>query len=62
MDETAREAKATGAPGSALRVVWIATGALSVGIGAAGMVLPLLPTTPFVIFAAWCFAQLPRGC
>jgi uncharacterized protein len=42
---------------SALRIVWIATGTLSVGFAIAGLVLPLVPTTPFVILAAWCFAR-----
>ncbi|OEY65515.1 YbaN family protein [Marinobacter sp. X15-166B] len=30
---------------------------LSLGLGAAGVVLPLLPTTPFVLFAAWCASR-----
>jgi uncharacterized membrane protein YbaN (DUF454 family) len=42
---------------SPLRIVWIVGGTLSVGVGVAGIVLPLVPTTPFVILAAWCFAR-----
>lgn len=35
-------------------------GALMLAIGAIGIVLPLIPTTPFVIVAAFCFAGNPR--
>lgn len=32
-------------------------GAILVGIGILGMFLPLLPTTVFLLMAAWCFAR-----
>ena len=39
------------------RVVWISVGLVSVGLGVLGIVLPLLPTTPFILLAAFAFAQ-----
>lgn len=36
---------------------WSVLGVLSLLIGGVGIVLPLLPTTPFVLIAAGCFAR-----
>ena len=40
-----------------VRMVWAMAGLVAVGLGAAGVVLPLLPTTPFMLVAAFCFAR-----
>ena len=40
-----------------IRYIWIVLGAISFGLGSLGVVLPLLPTVPFYLFAVFCFAR-----
>lgn len=39
------------------RTLWLLLGFTSVGAGAIGAVLPLIPTTPFLLVAAFAFAR-----
>ena len=40
-----------------LRLLWIALGFLCLGLGTVGVVLPILPTVPFYMATAFCFAK-----
>ncbi len=42
---------------SVKKALWLTLGLLSTLLGIIGIALPLLPTTPFLLLAALCFAQ-----
>lgn len=40
-----------------IRTLWLAAGLVSLGLGIVGVFLPLLPTVPFVLLAAFFFSK-----
>lgn len=43
-----------------LRIFWIILGFICLGLGTVGIVLPILPTVPFYMATAFCFARSSR--
>lgn len=40
-----------------MHYLWLAMGWLALTLGLIGLVLPVMPTAPFLIIAVWCFAK-----
>lgn len=42
---------------NAIKIVYIIIGCICLGLGTVGVFLPILPTTPFYLVTAYCFAR-----
>ena len=57
MDFRIRERKGDDMKRNPWKYVWLSIAFISLGIGSNGVVLPILPTTPLLLLASYCFAR-----
>lgn len=60
--EEGQQGRPRGEHGRLLDLLWLAAGWLSLAAGFIGIFLPLLPTVPFVLLAAFCFSRGSARC